>query len=296
MADYYKVLDVDKKASADEIKKAYRKLAHKYHPDKKGGDEKKFKEVNEAYQTLGDDKKRSHYDQFGSAFGQGGFPSGAQGFGGFDSSNFQGFSSGGQRVNIDMDDIFDMFGSVFGGRGFRRRDPNRGADIQISIDIELKDAARGVIRQVGLNRSHPKDDRGKKKDLFEISIPAGIGDGETLIMRGKGQEGMQGSPAGDLYITLRIRPDKRFKRVGNDLLYVQNIKLTEALLGATIKVPTLDGNENIKIPAGTQHGDLLRLRGQGIGSGSLIIQISIEMPKKINKKAKELLEELSKEL
>lgn len=352
-SDYYNLLGVDKTASQDDIKRAYRKLAHKYHPDKKNGDEAKFKEINEAYQVLSDPKKREQYNRFGNATGPGGF----------DYSNFSGFSgqSGFQNVNIDLDDIFDMFGGF--GRAGRGRDSNRGSDIQIQLDIDLKDSARGAMRQVGMSKDSkcdkckgtgskdgkthkcsvcdgsghvretvggiasmfgnftrvascsdcqgtgqtPKDKcddcngmgKHKSKDLFEISIPSGIRDGETLIVRGKGEAGLRGGASGDLYVTVRIKPDKRFQRQGFNILYEAPVGLTEAILGARIRVPTLDGDKEIKIPSGSQEGDEIRMSGYGIHGnqkGDQVVKVKIQMPKKLSKRAKELVEELSNEI
>ncbi len=354
--NYYNILGVNKKASSDEIKKAYRKLAHKHHPDKKGGDEAKFKELNEAYQVLGDAQKRKQYDQYGSAGEQGfsgfGGPDQGQGFRGA-----QGFNVNFEDLGFDPGDIFDMFG--FGGGG-RRKQSNRGADIQVALDVDLSDVAKGAIREIGINKdmpcstcdgtgargsetiecsvchgkgqvqeqmgsmfgafirtkicakclgqgSKPKIEcsncrgEGKKhgKDVFEITIPAGIREGETLIMRGKGQAGGRDSSTGDLYILIRIRPDKRFTRVGDDLIYTTPVKLTDALLGAKMRVNTLYGDKIIEIPAGTQEGDELRIKGAGIQgrqAGDQIVKIKIQMPTKLSKKAKELVAELAKEV
>ncbi len=373
MSDFYTILGVPRNASQDEIKKAYRKLAHQHHPDKQGGNEAKFKEINEAYQVLSDPKKRSQYDQFGSAFGSQGPFGGAQGpfggfgrgFDGFDfSRDFEGFSRG-----FNVDDLFDLFGGAFGGPFDRRREKKRaaresanGEDIRISLKVSLRDAARGAVKRVELSKSVvceecggsganpptgglincsvcqgegevtetvgslfgsftrifpcsiclgtgkvPRDNcsackgegRRRGKELLEINIPAGVKDGDTMVMKGKGQAGFRGAQAGDLYIQLGIEADKKFKRIGNDVQYELPVRLTDALLGARISVPTLDGEKEAEIPAGVQNGDELRLKGLGIHGphrGDQIVRIKIEIPRKLSGKAKKIAEELAKEI
>ncbi len=356
--DFYTILGIPKNSSQEDIKKAYRKLAHQYHPDKQGGDEAKFKEINEAYQVLSDPKKRSQYDQFGSV-PPGGF--GGQGFGGFDFS--QGFGGFNQGQNFDFENIFDIFGDVFGGRrgASERAESGAGSDLQVNLTISLHDAAHGITENIDINKDvicnkcdgsgaesgkgmvdcsnckgrgeiresvssifgnisrvstcgvcrgkgkvpkencHECKGEGKKRErkTIEIKIPAGINDGEALGIRGEGQAGFRGSRPGNLYVQVRVEPDKRFKRVGNDIIFELNIKVTDALLGANVKVPTLDGEEKLEIPSGAQSGDELRLRGQGIRGGhkgDQIIKIKVEIPKKLSSKAKKLIEELSKEI
>ncbi len=370
--DLYTILGVPKGASQDEIKKAYRKLAHQHHPDKQHGDEKKFKEINEAYQVLSDPNKREQYDRFGPSFAQG---FGGQGRGGFDGFDFsQGFgrgpfggTQGGQE--FDAEDIFDMFGDIFGGgfgrarsaRGQRTQERVSGEDIRINLTLSLRDVARGATKSVELNKDGlcmecggsgaeregglvdctvcggkgevrettasffgnitrvstcnvcrgkgkvPKNNcrackgEGKKhsKKVVNLDIPAGLKDGEVLIVRGEGQAGFRGAMAGDLYIQIKIESDKRFKRVGNDLVYEMPVKLTDALLGTRVRVSTIDGEKEIEIPAGAQNGEELKLGGLGIWGrprGDQIVKIKIEIPKKLSGKAKKLIEELSKEI
>ncbi len=351
--DYYKILGVEKGAPDDEIKRAYRKLAHQYHPDKKTGDEKKFKELNEAYQVLSDPKKRAQYDQFGSAYNQaGGNPfGGGQGFGGFDFSQGQ-----------DFGDIFSMFGDFFGQqRSGRPEDLTRGHDLQVRLDIDFKDSVLGAQETVELNKdavcsecggggsqkgTEPKncpdcngsgqvrervssllgnmmrvatcstckgsgkipdkkcsncggDGRLKTKKSLRIDVPAGINDRETLVVRGQGQAGFRGGRAGDLYIHISVRPDKRFKRIGRDIIYELPTSIADAMLGAKVKVPTIDGEKEIEIPSGTQVGDSIKLKGLGVRGhhkGDQIINLQIQLPGHISGKARKLVEELKKEL
>jgi len=368
MPDYYTTLGVSKSASQDEIKKAYRKLAHQHHPDKKNGDEQKFKKVNEAYQILSDPKKRAQYDQFGSSFGSNGGPQGNPfgGGGGFEDifRNFRNQQAGGPFNNTQggqtggFEDIFDIFGDAFGFGQRRSGGTNRGADIQADLMVNLYDVARGSIKKVEIAKDIPCQEcrgsgvkkgseliecsvckgagetketmgsvfgsftrvqacnvcqgkgkipkencqvckgEGKKKDKqsLEINIPAGIRDGEALGLKEMGQAGFRGQPAGDLYIRIRVAPDRRFKRVGNDIFYETKIKLTDAILGATISIPTLDGEKELNIPAGTQDGQELRMKGIGVHGrhgGDQIVKANIEIPKKLSGKAKKLVEELS---
>ena len=361
--DYYKVLGVEKNASADEIKKAFRKKAHTYHPDKDGGDEAKFKEVNEAYQTLSDKNKRAQYDSFGSTFnnmgGGGGNP-----FGGF-----SGFQGGAQ--NINMEDLGDLFGDLFGG-GFggarssrSRARAQSGEDIQITMDIDFREAVFGAEKNIRLDKQDTctkckgkgHDDKtkivtcpecngkgqvetvqrtmfgvfksakvcptcggeGKKPESFcsechgsgrvktkkeiKITIPAGISAGETIRVTGQGNVGPKGTRSGDLYISFRIKKDKEFTRQGNEILIQATINISQASLGDKIEVKTLDGLVKLKIPAGTQSGKVFVLKGKGVPHlnspsrrGDQHVEVIVKTPGKLSRKAKKLLEDLSKEL
>ncbi len=348
--DYYETLGVQKGASKDEIKKAFHKMAHKYHPDKSTGDEAKFKEVNEAYQTLSDDQKRAQYDQFGSAGPQMG---GGQGFGGFD---FGGF---GQNAGGFEFDLGDMFGDLFGGG--RQRRQQRGNDLQTTINIEFKDAIFGIERELRIkkpsvcttckgNGAKPGTDlhtcsqcngKGQVRNIqrtilgsiatnqtcdkchgagkiptepcatchgkgvvneertIKISVPAGIQNGETLRLAGMGEAITGGSP-GDLYVHVTVATHKTIVRHNHDLVTTLPIKLTDALLGATYAVETLDGTEQISIPTGTRVGDTITLKHKGVPvstskRGNFIIKLDIKLPEKLSKKAKEVIEELKKE-
>lgn len=279
--DYYKTLGVEKSASSDEIKKAFHKLAHQYHPDKKGGDEAKFKEVNEAYQTLSDAKKRAQYDQFGSAGPQFGGGAG-QGFGGFDFSGFQNGQGGAQFDfgDLDLGDIFNMFT----GGGFQR--VRRGRDYRTTVQLEFKDAVFGTKVKIKLPN--------ESKDI-EITIPAGIQNGEQLRLRGYGEKIKDGEP-GNLYVDIRVRPHKSIFRDGPNLVMQLDVSLVDALLGSEVDIETLDGKISVKIPAGLQVGEILRIRDKGVPRGNrrgdFLIQTMIQMPKKLSKKARQALEEL----
>jgi molecular chaperone DnaJ len=348
--DYYATLGVSKGASKEEIKKAFHKLAHKHHPDKNGGDDKKFKEVNEAYQVLSDDQKRASYDQFGENGPQMG--GGGQGFGGFD---FSGFQDGG-GFGFDMGDIFgEMFG---GGRSQRQR---RGSDLQTSISLDFKESIFGVERELKItkpstcmtckgNGAKPGTEfhtcaqcngKGVVKNIqrtilgsiattqvcdkchgtgkipktpcehcrgrgvvnesrtIKISVPAGIQNGETLRLAGMG-EAVQGGQTGDLYVRVSVSAHKTITRERSDLVSNLSIKLTDALLGATYAVETLDGMETVHIPAGTKIGDTITIKGKGVPvssskRGNFVIRLNIKLPEKLSKKAKEVIEELKKE-
>ncbi len=348
--DYYEVLGVSKGASGDEIKKAYRKEAKKYHPDLHPGDkeaEKKFKEVNEAYEVLSDSDKKARYDQFGHAgvdpnFGGGG---GAGGFG-FD----------------DFGDIFsNIFGGGFGGFGGsqRRNGPTRGADVRQIIDITFEEAAFGCKKNINVNKQENcptcngsgakpgtspitckrcggqgqvktqtrtplgymtnitacpdcrgegkiimdpcKDCRGtgriRKQRTIEINIPQGINHGQTIQVSGQGEPGTKGGPSGDLLVTIRLKPHPIFKREDFDVFIDIPITFVQAALGATIRVPTLDGVVEYDIPEGTQSGTVFKLRNKGVpyirgkNRGDQYVTVEVEVPKNINSKQKEILKE-----
>ncbi len=295
--DYYEILGVSKNAAKDDIKKAYKRLAKKHHPDvdKSAGANERFKEINEAYQVLSDEKKRAAYDQFGSAA----FEPGA-GFGGFGGAQTQRgrwgpftytYTTSGGMPDFDFGDFsdpFNIFEQVFGVRGFGRQ-PRRGRNLYYSITIDFMDAVRGLTQEVSLN--------GKK---LKIKIPAGIRDGGEIKFRGEGEAGPAGLPAGDLYLTVRIRPHPVFTRVGDDIFIWQEISFVQAALGDTIEVETVDKPVKLKIPAGTQPGTQFRLRGKGIphlrgrGRGDQYVRIFVRVPEKLSREQKRLLEEFQK--
>ncbi|PCI28307.1 molecular chaperone DnaJ [Candidatus Kaiserbacteria bacterium] len=340
MKDHYQTLGIERGATDSEIKKAFRTLAQKYHPDKKGGNESKFKEASEAYAVLGNKKRRAEYDTGGQSFNGGGF-------------DFSQFQQGG--VDIDLGDIF---GEMFGGRQQRAR---RGRDISMDIELDFKDAAFGVDRSVlitktsycsecdGSGAKDPKETKtcstcnghgsvketrrsmlgtftsnrecsdcngtGKipkvvckkckghgvlnQQDEINLSIPAGIDNGEMIRLPERG-EAIKNGKAGDLYVKVHVRPHKDFIRNGSDLRMNLKIKMTDALLGATYSIPTLEKEIDLKIPAGVTHGEILRIAGKGIpkersGRGDLLVTIQINLPKKLSKSAKKLVEELKSE-
>ena len=352
--DYYEVLGVSKGATDDEIKKAYRREAKKYHPDLHPGDkqaEANFKEVNEAYEVLSDSDKKARYDQFGHAgvdpnFGGGG----AGGFGGFD----------------DFGDIFsNIFGGGFGGfggGGARRNGPVRGADIRQVIDITFEEAAFGCKKNISITKQEEcptckgsgtkpgtspvtckrcngqgqvktqtrtplgymtnittcpdckgtgkvvtdpcRDCRGtgrvRKTRAIEVDIPQGINHGQTIQISGRGEPGQRGGSAGDLLITIRIKPHPIYKREDYDVYIEMPITFVEAALGATIRVPTIDGIVEYDIPEGTQTGTVFKLKNKGIpyirgkNRGDEYVMVEVEVPKNISQKQKEVLREFEK--
>ena len=353
--DYYKTLEVEKTANQDEIKKAFRKKAHLYHPDKKTGNEAKFKEINEAYQVLGDAKKRSQYDQFGSAYqnGQAGGAGGPGGFGG-------GFDG----MNINMDDLGDMFGGfgdIFGFGGGGRKRAQRGSDIETNVSIEFSEAVFGVEKEINIRKKTTCDKcsgegaepgseiktcatcggvgkvsrvqqtilgsiqtqtvcpscQGEGKEFtqkctkchghgitlenvkLKIKIPAGIDNGEALRMPANGEAGEKGAPAGDLYIRVSIKSDKRFSREGIDIVSRKEIKFSQAILGDKIEIETVDGVVKLKIPEGTQSGTVFKMKGRGVtklngrGRGDHLVKVVILTPRNLDKKQKKILQDLN---
>ncbi len=300
MKDYYKTLGVEKGASKDDIKKAFRKLAHEHHPDKTKGDTasaQKFKEASEAYSVLSDDQKRSQYDRFGSAGpgfnpGAGGFSGGfnAQDFGGFDFSGFR--TSGGFSQNGVEFDLGDIFGEFFGGGGQRR--PRKGRGITVDVEISFKDSVFGIKREISVDN-----------EKIELTIPAGIENGQGLRVSGKGEEGAGGR--GDMIVRVWVKEHAVFRKEGFNLIMELPIKLTTALSGGVVNVETLDGTIELKVPAGTSHGEILRVRGKGVPyessgvfgastkRGDLLIVTHVIMPRKLSKKAQALIDELKGE-
>ncbi len=354
MKDYYDILGVSKTASEDEIKSAFRKLAQKYHPDKKGGDEAKFKEASEAYAVLSDKKRRAEYDTYGKTFagGQQGNP-----FQGFDFSNFQGFQGFGGQGGVEFD-IGDIFGVFFGGAGMRQ---NRGRDISIDIELSFHESIFGTERRVliskmgvcdtctgsgaqkgtGLTscsacngkgeiresrnsllgsfsssricpRCHGKGQMpekpcekcqgsgiAKRQEEIHIVVPAGVSDGEMIRMPSRG-EVAAGGLAGDLYVKLHVKQDPAFTREGNNLIRTLQVKLTDALVGATYHVRGVEGDLPVDIPAGVVHGELVRIKGQGVpygksNRGDLLVRVDIQFPKKLSKEARDLIDKLRAE-
>ncbi len=290
--DYYEVLGVSKNASDDEIKKAYRKLAVKYHPDKNPGDkeaEAKFKEISEAHEVLSDKQKRARYDQFGHA-GVGGASGGA--YGGFGGGNpFSGgaFNFNGQTFNFDFGGggaFDDILGSLFGFGNAGARRPRKGADYQTNVTLTFEEAIFGVTKTVSVDGASLK-----------VKIPAGIDDGMSIRLRGKGGAAPEGGEPGDLYVRVRVKPHKSLTREGAIILSEQTIDMVDAALGCEIEVETVDGVVTMKVPAGTQSGTPFKLSGHGVpfradgDRGPHIVTVIVETPKNLSKKQKELLEE-----
>ena len=299
--DYYEVLGVPHGASEDEIRKTYRQLARKYHPDVNPNDksaEEKFKEINEAYEVLSDADKRKRYDELGANWKSGADftpPPGARN----GRVNFTDFADGfgGARSASDFSDFFE---SLFGGRGSARSSADfrmPAQDIEAEISLTLEEAHRGVKRNITLQSSGT--DRMKS---LEVTIPPGVREGTVIRLAGQGEPGANGGPPGDLYLHVRIEPHPLFEIVGDADVQIEfPVAPWEAALGAKVTVPTLDGPVEMKIPAGTQGGKRLRLRGQGLttrinlrggGRGDQYVKIKIVIPPKVTAKEKDLFEKL----
>ncbi len=290
--DYYEVLGVGKNASDDEIKKAYRKLAVKYHPDKNPGDkeaEAKFKEINEAHDVLADKQKRARYDQFGHA-GVGGAGGNPFSGGGAAGNPFGGFDFNGQTFNFDFGGgggLDDILGSLFGFGNAGARRPRRGADYQAAVVLTFEEAIFGTTKTVEVNGGELK-----------VKIPAGIDDGMSIRLRGKGGPAPEGgSEPGDLYVRVKVKPHKHLTREGAIILSEEKIDMVDAALGCEIEVETVDGTVTMKVPAGTQSGTPFKLSGHGVpfradgDRGPHIVTVVVETPRNLTKKQKDLLEE-----
>ena len=289
--DYYKALGVEKTASAADIKKAFRKLAVKYHPDRNPDDkaaEDKFKEINEAYAVLSDPEKRTQYDSFGST----GFHqhySQEDIYKGFDFSSV--FQDAGVRGGEDIfSRIFGSFGR--GGGGFRRG-PSRGQDLTMGVEVGFREAALGGEKVVAFRRN------GVREEL-KVKIPPGVDNGSRIRIAGKGSDGENGGPSGDLFLEVQLARDPVFTRDGGDLFVERSIRFSEACQGVSINVPTLEGEKRIKVPAGIQPGTKIRLKGCGVkvlgsnAKGDLYVKIGVHVPEGLNSTQKKLVEELAK--
>jgi DnaJ-class molecular chaperone len=305
--DYYKILGIDKGASKDEVKTAFRKLAHLYHPDKGGGNEAKFKEVSEAYNVLSDDKKRQQYDTFGSAdsggfsaqggsaSGWGGFGQG-QDFGGFDFSQFTngGFTAQGGSAFGGEFDLNDILGDFFGGGMGRRQRVKKGRDIRVDLEITFAESVFGVEKEFNLTRNHSS-----KPEKIKVKIPADIDHGQTVRLSGGG-EPMADGVAGDLYISISVRRDPLFRKEGKNIVTEIELKLSDALLGLNYPLKTLDGQIELKVPEGINNGEVLRVREKGVPidsrhRGDLLVKVKIKMPTRLSRSARNAIEELRKE-
>ena len=353
--DYYDILGVSKSATADEIKRAYRKAAMEHHPDKHGGDDAKFKELGEAYETLKDPQKRAGYDQYGHAGAQGNPFGGGQPGGGYSG----GFDFNG--AGFDFSDILNQF--MGGAGGQQQRGPARGRDLETSLTVEFTEAVFGVEKDIHVTLDDTCDhcsgngaEPGSKLKTCEtckgrgqvtrvqqtilgamqqttvcptctgrgqipekactvchgagivrrskkiaIKIPAGIDDGATMRLTGKGAAPKGGGPKGDLYVQIRVRPDRRFDRDGRDIHSEVSISMVEAALGTETEVETVDGKVTLKIPAGTQSGKMFRLSGRGVPvlgrstRGDHLVTVTAEIPTKLSSKQRELLEQFAAE-
>jgi molecular chaperone DnaJ len=285
--DFYKVLGVSKDVSEAELKKVYRKLSRKYHPDTNPGDAKaeaKFKEISEAYSVLSDKKERAEYDQVRAMGGGARFTGGPGG-----NQNFGGGFNGGQ--NFGGGGFEDVFANLFGGgMGGFNRGPQRGADLSMSTTLDFIDGVKGTQLKVRLGNSDTT-----------IKIPAGVMDGQKIKIAGKGQASPNGGPNGDLIIQVTVKSHPVFSREGNNLRLTVPVTFTEAVLGATIEVPTLGGEPvKLKVAPGTPNGRVLRVKGRGVhtakGEGDLLATVEIAVPSHISEKAKKALESFEEQL
>jgi curved DNA-binding protein len=302
--DYYKTLGVSKNASAEEIKKAYRKLARQHHPDinKKPEAEKRFKEINEANEVLSDPEKRKRYDTVGpewERFRQGGQqPGGFQwvytgqpGADPFNGGEAGGFSDFFRTLFGEGQTDFDA-GPLFGRPTARRRRSVAGADVESEVEITLAEAYKGTERSVEMRLPDGATRR------LSVKIPAGVRDGQRIRLAGQGAPGSAGGPSGDLFLRVRVRPHPVFQRDGDDLRLDLPVALHEALLGAEVTVPTLKGRVSLRIPPETQNGRTIRLAGQGMpratgGFGDLYVTVKVVLPTKLTEKERELVNELA---
>jgi len=290
--DFYEILGVGRDAGADDVRRAYRKLARRYHPDvnKEPGADERFKEVSEAYEVLSDPDKRARYDRFGAAWRQAPDAGSPGASGGFDPGGF-----GDVRVEFgdgDLGDFGDLFGSMFGrrggGAGFGGF-ATRGSDHEAVLELSLEEAARGGSRQISLG-----DGRS-----YDVNVPPGVRDGQRIRLAGEGGRGAGGGPSGDLFLRVQLKPHPRFRLEGRNLHVEVPVTAWEAALGATVEVPTLDGTAKVKVPPGSSSGRRLRLRGQGFpgprgGHGDLYATVRIVVPAHLSDDERELFEQLAR--
>lgn len=354
--DLYGILGVERGASKEEIKKAYRRLSKELHPDRNKGDanaEHRFKEVNEAYEVLSDEKKRALYDQFGQTGGNGAGPREGP-FGGF---NFSGFNP------EDLGGFGDIFESFFGGAGGARgKRERRGRDVEVQVELPFSDTVKGAERSLVLERLRPceacrgsgaekesslvtcrecggtgqvtrstqsffgalrqtmvcstcggggkiherpcsscsGEGRTRQRGTVHVNIPAGVADGQTLRIRGEGEAGALGAAAGDLYVVIRVKADARFERDGDDIRTTLKISVTDALLGTEVSIETVHDSVTLKIPAGTQPGQIFRLKGKGMPvlnssrTGDHYVTVNVEIPTRLSRAEQKLVEEWRK--
>ncbi|MBK0392010.1 DnaJ C-terminal domain-containing protein [Ramlibacter algicola] len=289
--DYYAALEVPRDADADAIRKAYRRLARKYHPDvsKESEAEARFKDIAEAYETLKDPEKRAAYDALGQRRAGEEFTAPGDWRDHFDFGD----PGGGRFEDIDLADLLDALGRGRHARGGPRQAvPRRGQDHDIVADLPLRDAHRGTTLHLALQRP-------EGPQTLEVTVPPGVTDGQKLRLRGQGGKGRNGGEAGDIYVHLRLQPDPHYRVAGKDLYFDLALSPWEAALGAEVHVPTLDGDVVLKVPAGAHSAQKLRLRGRGLGAatarGDLYAVVHIDVPRTLTARERELFEALAKE-
>ncbi len=295
--DFYKILGAKRNASQAEIKKVYRRLARKYHPDVNPGDpsaEERFKQIQEAYKVLNDPEKRKIYDR------QGSYRDGQQAAAGngFQDSGFAGFNeghfSGGKGQSAFRDIFSDLFGRGNAGAGSAR--PTRGQDLEYRVEVPFLDAIRGTQTRIRASR---RDGRTQKVESFRVKIPAGVKTGSRIRVPGKGDAAEFGGSPGDLFLVVRVQPHPFFSRRRNNVLCKVPITIDEAVLGAEIEVPTVEGKARLKIPSGTQNGQKFRLRGRGApsakggGRGDQLVEVQVVLPTVKDERSKEILREFA---
>lgn len=315
--DYYDVLGVPRTASPDELKKAYRKLALKYHPDKNPGDKKaedSFKEITEAYDVLQDSQKRQAYDQFGHFGAQAGFrpggPNPFEGFGAgrgnpFGGGGFEGF--GGAHGGAGPEGFQDIFGDIFGEifSGGRRpgaggasgaRGRGRGADLRYTLNVTFEEAAAGVEKTISFVRQRDKKEETAR---LAVSVPAGVKTGQRLKLRGEGDAGPGGGANGDLYVVVNVQEHPLFKRIENDVQFDLPLSFVDAALGTSVEIPTLTGRASLRVPPGTPSGQIFRLKGKGFTAaggpapGDMLVRIVIDVPRELSEEQRESLKRMS---
>jgi curved DNA-binding protein len=300
--DYYEILGIERGASQDEVKRAYRKLARKYHPDlnKDADAADRFKQIGEAYEVLGDPEKRAAYDQLGAGYASGQEFKPPPGW----DAGFE-FSGRGQAADHDFSDFFEtLFGGMrgrAGGFSTRTQFRARGEDHHAKVLIDLRDAINGATRSISL-RSPEVDETGHvvlRERTLNVKIPKGVTDGQQIRLRGQGSPGIGGGPAGDLYLTVELAPDRLYRADGKDIYLDLPVAPWEAALGATVRTPTPNGPVNLKIPPGSWQGRKLRVKGRGIPSdppGDFYAILQVELPPANSEAAKEIYQEMANRL